>query len=189
MAVYLELKELEERLKHLEEQVGRQSAADDSNKWVVNQVYDIKQKLANDTSGRETIHKFWKRLDELNNFLDPQLADKLTLPEHVKADILLAEKEHIAEQALLLEQVEKLKSVFDSEHIKAAPTLSEKLHPLALVQLDQQEKLTHLSEDVKQLLEAYNNVITLVSKQFVQWDEMLTKYEISKQVRKTNEFI
>lgn len=189
MAAYLELRELEERLKHLEKLVGEGSSDLDSSKMAVEQLHDVKQKLASLTSGRERIHKLWKRMDELNNYLDPQVADKFTISDNMKADIILAEKDRIEEQAALLEQVENLKSVFESEHIKAAPSLSDKLHPLAIVQIDQQEKLESLGSDVKQLLEAYNNIVSLISKQFVQWDEILTRYEVSKKVRKTNEYI
>ncbi|PIK40574.1 putative dynactin subunit 3 [Apostichopus japonicus] len=189
MSAYLQLRELEERLKYLEKLVGEGNSDADSSKMAVEQIYDVKQKLANLTTGRERVHKLWKRLDELNRYLDPQVADELTLSDGMKSDIILAEKDHIEEQAALLQQVENLKSVFESEHVKAAPTLSDKLHPLAAVQIDQQEKLENLGSDVKQLLEAYNNIITLISKQFVQWDETLTRYEVSKKVRKTNEYI
>lgn len=49
----------------------------------------------------------------------------------------------------------------------AAPTLSDKLHPLAAVQIDQQEKLENLGSDVKQLLEAYNNIVSFASTSFL----------------------
>jgi len=65
--------------------------------------------------------------------------------------------------------------------------LEGRLQDLCKIHLEQQDNAVELTDETKELLLRYNNTITLLSKQFVQWDELVTKLEIAAQPRKVLE--
>ncbi|KAM3847177.1 dynactin subunit 3 isoform 3-T3 [Vipera latastei] len=106
--------------------------------------------------------------------------------ERVK--ILFKKKEQsIVAQAALLEQVKSLQPYLDSAHIKASSDHATKLQRLSQIHLQQQDQCEAVTENVRLLLDDYNKLTLLLSKQFVQWDEMLTELEAAKQVKPTPE--
>ncbi|XP_071952457.1 dynactin subunit 3-like [Antedon mediterranea] len=175
---------LETRLKLLESRVwNRNSDTNYDDSKLVDDIHNIRKRLYNAVLGKEKIQAMWKRMDELKFCLDPESIEKMTIFEDAKADIILNEEGHLKEQAKQLEQVEQLKSILDSDHLKVSSKSSDKLQPLITVQVDQQDKAAKLDEETRQLLEAYNNIITMVSKQFVLWDEIITAQEIKQNLR------
>ncbi|XP_063955896.1 dynactin subunit 3-like [Lytechinus pictus] len=175
---------LEQRIAELESRICGERNPIGIQGSVIDNLHGVKQKIAGITSGKSKTQAVWKRLEELNNYLDPELSGQLTLSSEAKADIILAEEEQLKAQVALLEKVKELSSVLDSEHIKGVPGLSDRLVPLTTVQVKQEEEAKELGEETKKLLESYNSIITLLSKQFVQWDDIMTKYEVAHQVRK-----
>ncbi|XP_032163884.1 dynactin subunit 3 isoform X2 [Mustela nigripes] len=106
--------------------------------------------------------------------------------ERVK--ILYKKKEQfILSQIALLEQVEALVPMLDSAHIKAVPEHAARLQRLAQIHIQQQDQCVEITEESKALLEEYNKTTMLLSKQFVQWDELLCQLEAAKQVKPAEE--
>ncbi|XP_070543404.1 dynactin subunit 3-like [Ptychodera flava] len=177
------LESLNARLKVVEDRLfgNRRVSTTRDNKKLLDTVANFSQSMNTATAGRDNIGALWKRLDELEECLDPSLVDKLTLDDELKAEIVLAEEKHLRTQAALLEKVQKMKDILDSEHLKVTSNMSDKMQSLAVINITQKEEADALSQETRQLLEAYNNIITLLSKQFVQWDEMITKYEVASQ--------
>ncbi|XP_025784542.1 dynactin subunit 3 isoform X4 [Puma concolor] len=110
--------------------------------------------------------------------------------ERVK--ILYKKKEQfILSQIALLEQVEALVPMLDSAHIKgtslAVPEHATRLQRLAQIHIQQQDQCVEITEESKALLEEYNKTTILLSKQFVQWDELLCQLEAAKQVKPAEE--
>ncbi|XP_782749.2 dynactin subunit 3 [Strongylocentrotus purpuratus] len=174
---------LEQRIAALESRICGEGNSNGIQGSVIDNLHGVKQKIAGLTSGKSKTQALWKRLEELNNYLDPELSSQLTLSNDAKTDIILAEEEQLKAQAVLLEKVKELSSVLDSEHIKGVSGLSDRLVPLTTVQVKHEEEAKELGDETKKLLESYNNIITLISKQFVQWDEVMTKYEVAHKVR------
>lgn len=50
-----------------------------------------------------------------------------------------------------------------------------------------QDQCVEITEESKALLEEYNKTTMLLSKQFVQWDELLCQLEAAKQVKPAEE--
>ncbi|XP_032716317.1 dynactin subunit 3 isoform X2 [Lontra canadensis] len=106
--------------------------------------------------------------------------------ERVK--ILYKKKEQfILSQIALLEQVEALVPMLDSAHIKAVPEHAARLQRLAQIHIQQQDQCVEITKESKALLEEYNKTTMLLSKQFVQWDELLCQLEAAKQVKPAEE--
>ncbi|XP_033114970.1 dynactin subunit 3-like [Anneissia japonica] len=177
---------LESRLKLLESRVWSSNTESECGE-LVDDIHNIRKKLYNAALGKEKIQSLWKRMDELKFCLDPESIEKMTIFEDAKADIILNDEAHLREQAKQLEEVEQLKDVLDSDHLKVSSNSTDRLQPLITVQVDQQDKAVKLDEETRKLLEAYNNIISMVSKQFVLWDETITAQEIKQKLRK-NEY-
>ncbi|XP_012882022.1 PREDICTED: dynactin subunit 3 [Dipodomys ordii] len=106
--------------------------------------------------------------------------------ERVK--ILYKKKEQfILSQVALLEHVDALVPMLDSAPIKAVPEHAAHLQRLAQIHIQQQDQCVEITEESKALLEEYNKTTMLLSKQFVQWDELLCQLEAAKQVKPAEE--
>ncbi|XP_030422875.1 dynactin subunit 3 isoform X1 [Gopherus evgoodei] len=139
--------------------------------------------LGNIASKRERVKILYKKIEDLIKYLDPQYIDRMAVPDAMKLQFILAEEQFILSQVALLEQVNNLQPFLDSAHIKAAPDHAAKLQRLAQIHIQQQDQCEAVTENVRVLLEDYNKMTLLLSKQFVQWDEMLTQLEAAKQVK------
>ncbi|XP_078530823.1 dynactin subunit 3 [Lissotriton helveticus] len=144
----------------------------------------IQNTLANIAGKRERIKILYKKIEDLKKYLDPQYIDRIIVPDAMKLEFILAEEQYILEQAALLEQLSILQPFLDSEHIKAVPGHASKLQALSQIHIQQQDQSDEITEETKKLLEDYNKMTVLLSKQFVQWDEILTQMEAASQVKR-----
>jgi len=120
---------------------------------------------------------------ELEIFLSPEFLENASLTDDAKADIIIAGESQLMACADQLRQVEDLKKVVTTEPLKDLPTWSAKLQPLVELHIQQKEEFTGVDERLHNLLTAYNNIINLLSKQFVQWDNTLTQIEQAMEVK------
>ncbi|EGW07902.1 Dynactin subunit 3, partial [Cricetulus griseus] len=106
-------------------------------------------------------------VEDLIKYLDPEYIDRIAIPDASKLQFILAEEQFILSQAALLQQVDALVPMLDSASIKAVPEHAARLQRLAQIHIQQQTML--------------------LSKQFVQWDELLCQLEAAKQVKPAEE--
>uniref|UniRef100_A0A8B9FW07 Dynactin subunit 3 n=1 Tax=Amazona collaria TaxID=241587 RepID=A0A8B9FW07_9PSIT len=122
-------------------------------------------------------------VEDVIKYLDPQYIDRMAIPDTIKLQFILAEEHLIPSRAALLEQVKNLQPILDSTSIQAVPDHAAKLQRLSQIHIQQQEQRHHLTDSVKTLLEDYNKMTLLLSKQFVQWNEILTQLETAKEAK------
>ncbi|XP_067664684.1 dynactin subunit 3-like isoform X2 [Haliotis asinina] len=187
MASTCQIDVLEKRIERLEALVFGNADKDALYPKCIDNLSNIQSKVVAATAGRKKIPKAYERLPDLQNYLDPSYTEELTTSNDTKAEIILAEEDFLRQQATRLERMQNLEELFDSEHIKATPKLAGKLHELSQIQIKQQDQASQFNDEARACLEAYNSIVTLLSKQFVQWDEILTKAEIAAQPRKSKD--
>ncbi|NXC44404.1 DCTN3 protein, partial [Penelope pileata] len=122
-------------------------------------------------------------VEDVIKYLDPQYIDRMAVPDTTKLHCILAEEQALPSRVALLEQVKSLEPVLSSASIQAAPDHAAKLQRLSQIQIQQQEQCEQFTDDVKLLLENYNKTTLLLSKQFVQWSEILTQLEAAKEAK------
>ncbi|XP_044299978.1 dynactin subunit 3 [Varanus komodoensis] len=186
----VEVQQLQRRLDALEERVfgapaGAESAADA--RKIADGLVKVQVALGNIASKRERVKILFKKIEDILKYLDPQYIDRMAIPDAMKLQFILAEEQSIMAQAALLEQVNSLQPYLDSAHIKAAPDHAAKLQRLSQIHIQQQDQCEAVSENVRLLLEDYNKMTLLLSKQFVQWDDMLTQLEAAKHLKPASE--
>ncbi|XP_060617126.2 dynactin subunit 3 [Anolis sagrei] len=181
-----ELHQLQGRLEALEGRVFGASAGKDASgsaRKIGDGLGKVQVTLNNIASKRERVKILFKKIEDIIKYLDPQYIDRMAIPDAMKLQFILAEEQSIMAQAALLEQVSSLQPYLDSAHIKAAPDHAAKLQRLSQIHIQQQDQSEAVTENVRLLLDDYNTMTLLLSKQFVQWDELLTKLEAAKQVK------
>ncbi|XP_015279108.1 PREDICTED: dynactin subunit 3, partial [Gekko japonicus] len=150
--------------------------------------------LGNIASKRERVKILYKKIEDIIKYLDPQYIDRMAVPDAMKLQFILAEEPSILAQVALLEQVDSLKPYLDSAHIKAAPDHAARLQRLSQIHIQQQVRGENPGVGFSGPVFSHFGLLLfiplkdpfqtlLLSKQFVQWDEMLNQVEAAKQVK------
>ncbi|XP_042311291.1 dynactin subunit 3 [Sceloporus undulatus] len=182
-----EVHQLQGRLEALEGRVFGAPGADGAPRKIGDGLVKVQVALTNIASKRERVKILFKKIEDVIKYLDPEYIDRMAIPDAMKLQFILAEEQSIMAQAALLEQVSSLQPYLDSAHIKAAPDHATKLQRLSQIHIQQQDQCEAVTENIRLLLEDYNKTTLLLSKQFVQWDELLSQLEAAKQVKPTPE--
>ncbi|NXK21085.1 DCTN3 protein, partial [Arenaria interpres] len=77
--------------------------------------------LSNVVSKQGRIKILFKKTGNVIKVLDPQNIDSMAVPDTMKLQFILAEKQVIPSQAALLEQGKNLQPILDSASIQAVP--------------------------------------------------------------------
>ncbi|XP_032748123.1 dynactin subunit 3 [Rattus rattus] len=182
MAALTDVQRLQSRVEELERWVYGPGGTRGSRK-VADGLVKVQVALGNIASKRERVKILYKKIEDLIKYLDPEYIDRIAIPEASKLQFILAEEQFILSQVALLEQVNALVPMLDSASIKAVPEHAARLQRLAQIHIQQQDQCVEITEESKALLEEYNKTTMLLSKQFVQWDELLCQLEAAKQVK------
>ncbi|NXJ33854.1 DCTN3 protein, partial [Ciconia maguari] len=154
---------------------------------VVDELVKVQVALSNIAGKRERIKILFKKIEDVIKYLDPQYIDRMAVPDATKLQFILAEEQVIPSRAALLEQVKNLQPILESASIQAVPDHAAKLQRLSQIHIQQQEQHQDLTDSVKMLLEDYNKMTLLLSKQFVQWNEILMQLEMAKEAKSAAE--
>ncbi|XP_027472658.1 dynactin subunit 3 isoform X2 [Callorhinus ursinus] len=176
MAAVTDVQRLQARVEELERWVYGSGGPRGSRK-VADGLVKVQVALGNIASKRERVKILYKKIEDLIKYLDPEYIDRIAIPDASKLQFILAEEQFILSQIALLEQVEALVPMLDSAHIKAVPEHAARLQRLAQIHIQQQALVLTLTCHQTMLL----------SKQFVQWDELLCQLEAAKQVKPAEE--
>ncbi|NXU91152.1 DCTN3 protein, partial [Xiphorhynchus elegans] len=182
-----ELRRLQWRLEELEQRVGTGAGGCGPRK-VADELVKVQVALNNIAGKRERIKILFKKIEDVIKYLDPQYIDRMAVPDAMKLQFILAVSSAVLvdEEWSVLGTVpmccETNKSHFPSV-LSAVPDHAAKLQRLSQIHIQQQEKRHDLTDSVKTLLEDYNKMTLLLSKQFVQWNEILTRLEAAKQAK------
>lgn len=182
----MDVDSLEFRVQELERIVYGNEKPNKSNFQLqyMDMLLSINNQLQSLVASREKVFGLFTKTEEIEKYLDPEYTDELSLTDAAKLELILSEEDKIRQTVDCLQKVNDLKDILDSQHIKAVPSLSPKLCELAAIQLDQQEECNNFSNKVQHLFNAYNKTIRILSQQFILWDEIVTKAELSQQVKK-----
>ncbi|XP_053556953.1 dynactin subunit 3 [Bombina bombina] len=180
-----ELLELQNRVRELERRLYGQSGPGGGK--IADGLIKVQVALGNIAGKRERVKTLYKKIEDLMKYLDPQYIDRMAVPDAMKLEFILAEEQYILSQVALLEQLKTLQPYLDSEHLKGVTAQASKLQALSQIHIKQQDQCGEITEESKRLLEDYNKMTVLLSKQFVLWDETLSQLEAAKQTKQISE--
>ncbi|XP_033220468.1 dynactin subunit 3-like [Belonocnema kinseyi] len=179
---------LEERVTSLEKQIygtGRTSAASSASPEtpVIENLINANVFVSSALSGRENANALINRLPELSSYLDPHFEDS-ELQTDAKLEFLLATELEIRENLRLLNEMEKLIPVLETDRIRDVPELSKKLSSITLNYLNMNEQSKTLTGEIHQLFSKYNSIITSISELLITMDARITAAEIAAMPKK-----
>ncbi|XP_021108655.1 dynactin subunit 3 isoform X3 [Heterocephalus glaber] len=158
MAALTDVQRLQAQVEELERWVYGPVGARGSRK-VADGLVKVQVALGNIASKRERVKILYKKIEDLIKYLDPEYIDRIAIPDASKLQFILA----------------------------AVHEHATRLQHLAQIHIQQQDQCMEITEESKALLEEYNKTTMLLSKQFVQWDELLCQLEAAKQVKPAEE--
>ena len=148
-----------------------------SDTCLVPKLAGIAQEVGDGLGRRERIAPLFRRLNELENLLDPASNVQSGLTLESRAELILSEEAKLKETNAMLEQVKDKKKVLDSESIKNVPSLEGKLLELTRIHLEQNAQGEQWSDEALKLIEQYNDVIDSITKAFIEYDKVISAAE------------
>merc|ERR1712203_568824 len=148
---------------------------------VVPRLTDIAKDVGNAVGTRERAAPLFRRLKELESYMDPSFGESKGLPAELKVEMILAQEEN-RKSAELLKDIQEKSAVLNADAILTytQPECERNLIKLSTIQLEQEVKCNRLNESTLELVENYNDVISTIAETFVRYDEMLRALEDSK---------
>lgn len=169
------IKSLEERLEVLEE-----SICPDDDKKLIDSLSSINEALNNLASKRERVNLVFKKVPEIQEYLEPGFIENEELDISAQRDYVLLMEDEIKNITDQLQQVKELSTVLNSEHIRDYRKHLPKANQLQLKQIEQMEEADNLGSDIAELLNRYNELTRQLSEYFVQVDNVVTSLEEKK---------
>ncbi|XP_029044823.1 uncharacterized protein LOC114876975 [Osmia bicornis bicornis] len=179
---------LEDRIAHLEKQIYGLMKANQGNDMppenpMTDQLSNVNTLISSAMSGREKANAMMKRLPELNSYLDPEF-ESVEIPTEAKLQLLLAMAPEIQRNYELLQQMQELMPVLETDCLRDVPELSNKLNNLNLSYLKLYEESQGLNNHINEIFSKYNEVITSISESLIAIDATVTAAEIAAMPKK-----
>lgn len=173
----------EKRLSELERRIYSNQKRGDHTAPIVPKLASFAQEIGDALGRRERITPLFRKLNELEKYLDPAASVEVGLSIEARAELILAEEARLRKANELFDSVKAKKSVLDSEALKNVPSLEGKLNQLAKIHLDQNAKGHSLTEESLNLIDQYNEAVEAITQTFVEYDKALTAAEEAQNVK------
>lgn len=128
-------------------------------------------------SGREKFTSIFKRLHELNEYLELNPLNDDPRGLVTKLNIILSLEKEYKDSVQLMEKVNELKPVLDDDKIKNTQLLKNDLNDLIAKHLSKKERLEEINNEVGEVLSKFNEVCLEISKSFFLLNEAISKLE------------
>lgn len=166
------------RLSRLEQWVGV-TGATHVDAPVVSALVDVAKQCGNAVERRgDRVAPLWRRLAELERYLDPAFAEEWggVAPE-VKLELILASEDRLRACHARLERLEAGQTVLNAEAFQRVSDLEPRLKEVTKIQLEQGEKVETVNQETLDLVGQYNDIMETVTKTFVHYDQILKEAE------------
>lgn len=172
---------LEERIAELEKQVfsaEKRQQIDDPliENSIVDNVLHAQTLISSAYSGREKANFVFKRIAELDSYLDPNFENS-DLQTFAKAELILSLEPEIRENAALLTKLEELLPILESERYKNVPEAMNKVNSLTLSYTKLNEDYEELTSEIREVFTKYNSVMESISMSLIGLDAVVTTAE------------
>lgn len=133
-------------------------------------------------SCREVITSILRRMEVINDYLNPSYCDT-QLDIQDKRQYVLELYPEMKKTVQLVVEFERLKSFLDSPSIHNIPMLVNKLEQLTISNVNTYEECKEVTDRILQALQQYNDITMSIKILFAQLEQSITSIEISLQPR------
>ncbi|XP_076265323.1 dynactin 3, p24 subunit [Rhynchophorus ferrugineus] len=169
---------LESRIKAIEEQVLPREAiaAEEAQQSVSDLLVETETMINSALSCRKPISSILKRMNDINDFLDP-LNGEGDLEIEAKKHYLLQLYPEFMEILKVIQSFEGLIPLGAAGPLHRVSELSDKLHTTTADTLETYEECKNVTQEVLAALQKYNNVVNTVKLLFAQIDKVISDVE------------
>lgn len=128
-------------------------------------------------SGREAFVSLFRRISELNYYLELNPLSEDPTGLNTKLNIIYSMKEELENSIEKLEKINELKGVLDNDKIKNTQLLKDDLTNLLAKHLSKKDELDEISKKVGDVLVQFNEICLEISKSFFLMNEAISKLE------------
>jgi len=128
---------------------------------------------------RNVLTQVWKKLPQLDEFLNADFMKKISLNEEVKTRLILANEENLKKLSKHLQDLKLLQNLEKSSVLKDTMKNSSNLKPLIQIQMEQNVELMETEQRTACLISTYNSIILTVSRQITLWNNLVTQCELA----------
>lgn len=169
---------IESKIRELELKVyGEKAEPTENFNPVIDSLLQANTLMVATLSGREKFTSIFKRLHELNEYLELNPLNDDPTGLVTKLNIILSLENEYKDSVQLMEKVNELKVVLDDDKIKNTELLKDDLNNLIAKHLSKKERLEEINNEVGEVLSKFNDVCLEISKSFFLLNEAITKLE------------
>ena len=140
-------------------------------------VAHVHAKLAQLSQQHEVVGRFWSTYGDIASFLNsPSFEDSL-LSTGAKEEIILSAEASLKEISEQLHALDSLGDFLNPPAQQDLPTLFTKMSPLEQIHMESRDDLDAISKRLSALLASYNEIVALLSRKFVLWDQAVSSLE------------
>lgn len=132
-------------------------------------------------SGMDKFTTLYRRLTELNGYLEMNLTSDDPVELVTKLNIILSMEDEFRNSVELMEKFSTLRDVLDDDRIKNIESLKADLNNVMAHHLSKREHLNDINNEVEQVLKNFNEICLEISKSLFLLNEVITKLEKSKE--------
>ncbi|KAK4879293.1 hypothetical protein RN001_007439 [Aquatica leii] len=133
-------------------------------------------------SCREVITSILRRMEVINDYLNPNYTDT-QLDVQDKKQYILELYPEMKKSMQLVVDFERLRAFLDSSSINNIPSLVDKLEKLTISSVNTYEECKEVTNKILYALQQYNDITMSIKILFAQLEESITNIEISLQPR------
>ncbi|XP_076171802.1 dynactin subunit 3 [Ptiloglossa arizonensis] len=150
---------------------------------VIDSLLHVNTLILSALSGREKANIVIKRLPELNSYLDTAVENS-KLDINAIGQLLLTLKPEIQQNFEMLNQMQELMPVLETDDLTDLPDLEKKFYRLDLSYLKIDGAIRDLKDQMDEVIFKYNELIASVSKSLITMDAAVTAAEIAAMPKK-----
>lgn len=137
----------------------------------------VNTRLANLSRQHEVVQRFWTSYGGAMSILNARSFDDAVLPTSAKEEIILSAESALREIGNQLQELDKLGDFLNTPAQQDLPSLFSKISPLEQAHISSRDDLEGISKRSSALLASYNEIVALLSRKFVLWDQVVSSLE------------
>ena len=172
--------ELNGRIYTLEQRICGQVGILQQQQTIIDSLVAVNNQISELTAGRERFHQVNLQLEQLENVLShPEVLD-LEYEEEANVQLVLLEENRLKHEALLYQEIDKLKSVLDSDNLRNHQELVPKLANIRALVIKQSKDAEKIAAESRELVLYHHKLTETINTLLTAFDKKLKELERAK---------
>lgn len=172
--------EITNRIYKLEKRISGQVGILQQQQTIIDSLVAVNDKINELTTGCDRFHQVNKALEQLEEVLShPNVLD-LEYDDEANVNLVLLEENRLKHEAILYNEIDKLKSALDSDNLRNHEQLVPKLAQLRPIILNQAKEAERIATETRDLIIYHHQLDEAIKKLLNSFDKKLKELERAK---------